>query len=322
MPTDPSGTPSGFFDFLDPSQEVPFLDEAGVDSPNFDFIMGFEADLDSSFEVLRKEDTLEKVGESEPTPPVVEVKTSIPLVPSVSKRAPSMPTIFEESEEEEEEGDVTITPNPAQKALLPPDRFARPRSTSPQNAGAAAVPEDLGEDSLDTPRPQGELLLRLPRVVASVTDPSDDTFTAQASTFSVPAPDPFDASFSLEACPKDSQEDSLCQSDFFSSLIAGNQPAAFDFNGSFDVDISAWDEAVFGESPSQESTSSSSSSSWDLTSKEEPRMGVGAGIGTDMQFQFPSVNAGAIGDRDGLPTEDEFLKAVVSTVQSTPKRVS
>ena len=156
MPTDPSGTPSGFFDFLDPSQEVSFFDETVVGSPNFDFIMGFEADLDSSFELVRREETLEKVHESEPTPPVVEVKSSALSAPSVSKRPPSMPTIFEECEEEEEDGDVTITPNAAQKALLPPDRFARPRSISPQLAGVAAAPEDAKDDSLDTPRPRGE----------------------------------------------------------------------------------------------------------------------------------------------------------------------
>jgi hypothetical protein len=158
MPTDPSGTPGGFFDFLDPSQEVSFPDETGISfdrSPNFDFITSFEADLDSSFEVVREEG-IGKARESRPPPPVVEVKSSVPFVPSVSKRAPSMPTIFEEGEEEEEDGDVTITPSVVQKAQLPPDRFARPRSTFPQLAGAAVVLGQAGDDTLDTPRPRGE----------------------------------------------------------------------------------------------------------------------------------------------------------------------
>ena len=159
-------------------------------------------------------------------------------------------------------------------------------------------------------------------MIAPVTDPPSDNFTAQASTFSVPAPDPFDASFSLEARPKNSQDDSSGQFDFFSSLITGNQSSNFDFGASFDVDISAWNEAVFGESPSQESTSSSSSAFWELTSKEEPPMGVDTSVCTDMQFQFPSVDLGAIGDGNRVPTEDEFLKAVMGAVQSTPKRVS
>ena len=157
MPIDPSGTPSGFFDFLDPSQEVPLPDEPGVRSgrsPNLDFIVSFEADSDSSFEVLGEEVPIEEARKDVPAPPVV--KPSVLVAPSALKRAPSMPTIIEEDEGEEEDGDLTVTPNAAQRALLPPDRFARPHSSS-QVACAAAVPENAGDDSLDTPRPRGEL---------------------------------------------------------------------------------------------------------------------------------------------------------------------
>lgn len=177
MPTDPSGTPSGFFDFLDPSQETSSFDETSLlsdRSPSLDFVTSFEADLDSCFGVMREEE-VEIVREivHVPVPPVVDVRCSIPLAPSVPRRAPSMPTIVEEDEEEDEEGDVTITPSAAQKALLPPDRFARPRSAS-QPGGAAAVSGDADDDMLETPRPNGEHWHRLSREVTSVTDRPND----------------------------------------------------------------------------------------------------------------------------------------------------
>ena len=154
MPSDPFGSPSGFFAFLDPLQEASPLDDIHPlpnASPSFDFIVDFEVDLDSSFEMLGGE-AIENVHESEPKP--VEVKSSVPLVRPVSTRAPSMPTILEEDEQEEEDGDITITPSEAQRALLPPDRFARLPSMS-QLAGAVDAPQDLESDSLDTPRPRG-----------------------------------------------------------------------------------------------------------------------------------------------------------------------
>jgi hypothetical protein len=164
-------------------------------------------------------------------------------------------------------------------------------------------------------------------VIASTPDPPSDNLADQTSTFSVPAPDQFDASFSLEVCPEDSRDDSSSQFDFFSSLNAGDKSADLDFDAIFGVDVPAWNEAVFGEPPSQESTPSSSTSFWEFMSKEEPSVetsapGVGTGVHTDIQFQFPSVNTDTIGDGNGLLTEDEFLRAVMETVQSTPKRVS
>ena len=153
MPSDPFGAPGGFFDFLDPPQEMSSLD--GVyplpdSSPNFDFVTDFEADLDYSYEMVG-DGVFENAGKDEPTP-LIEVNPS-PL--PVSTLAPCMPTIFEEDEQEQEEGDVTITPSEAQKALLPPDRFARPPSTA-QVAGSAGAEQDVWFDSLDTPRPGGE----------------------------------------------------------------------------------------------------------------------------------------------------------------------
>jgi len=99
-----------------------------------------------------------------------------------------------------------------------------------------------------------------------------------------------------------------------------SEPANVDFDGSLDVDISAWNEAVFGESPSQESTPSSS---WELMSKEGPSMEMGTDVGIDMQLQFPSIDMGAIGEGIGMmPTEDEFMRAIMEVAQSTPKAVS
>jgi len=147
VPSDPCGSPSGFFAFLDPLQEAPPLDDAHIlpdTSQSFDFIMDFEADLDSSFEAL---------GDG-PTP-VVKVKSSTPPARLVSTRAPTMPVIFEG---EEEDGDITITPSEAQRALLPPDRFARPPSAS-QLAGAVDDPGDTDSDLLATVRPCGEFCL-------------------------------------------------------------------------------------------------------------------------------------------------------------------
>ena len=107
----------------------------------------------------------------------------------------------------------------------------------------------------------------------------------------------------------------------FSSIA--NESAVPDFDASFDdVDIPAWNEAVFGESPSQGSTSSSSS--WEETSKEDPSMeALGMGAGIDMQLQFPTVKVDAIGDGTGIiPAEDEFLRAIMEAMQSNPRIVS
>jgi hypothetical protein len=155
MPSDPSGTPSGFFDFLDPSQEASFPDEVEALSektPNLGSITDFETHLNPSREVPGGE-VVCKIRKKEPA----EVKTLIMLAPPVVKRAPSMPTIVEEDEEEEEDGDVTITPTVAQRAFLPPDKFARPRS-EPQTVAPAKVSEDPEDDSLETPRPRGEFV--------------------------------------------------------------------------------------------------------------------------------------------------------------------
>ncbi|KAF9789840.1 hypothetical protein BJ322DRAFT_561924 [Thelephora terrestris] len=152
MPSDPSGTPSGFFDFLDPSQEASFPDEVEALSektPNLGSITDFETHLDPSRKMPGGE-VVDKIRKKEPA----EVKTLIMLAPPVVKRAPSMPTIVEEDEEEEEDGDVTITPTVAQRAFLPPDKFARPRS-EPQTVAPAKVSEDPEDDSLETPRPRG-----------------------------------------------------------------------------------------------------------------------------------------------------------------------
>lgn len=148
MPSDPSGTCDGFFAFLDPPLEdvYPIPDP----SSDFDFLVDFEADLDSSSEVIGN------ACEGQPIPPG-EVKASPPTtIPYVSARASRMPTILEE-DEEEEDGDVTITPSEAQRVLLPPDRFARPPSAY-QLAGVADVLQGAEFDSLDTPRPGGESL--------------------------------------------------------------------------------------------------------------------------------------------------------------------
>ena len=75
MPSDPFGSPGGFFAFLDPLQVASPLDDTHPPpdaSPSFDFIMDFEADLDSSSKMLGGEN----VRESEPKP--AEVKSSIP----------------------------------------------------------------------------------------------------------------------------------------------------------------------------------------------------------------------------------------------------
>ena len=159
MPPDPSGTPSGFIDFLDPCREVSPADDVRVvsnESPSFDFIMDFEEDLDTSFEMLVEQDLRLNLDKR-----VAAAGLLTSQAPSPPKRPPSMPTIFEEEEPEEEAGDVTITPSAAQRALLPPDRFARPRSASPL-AQVVEASEDITDDSsdMDTPRPRGKLLLR------------------------------------------------------------------------------------------------------------------------------------------------------------------
>ena len=48
-------------------------------------------------------------------------------------------------------------------------------------------------------------------------------------------------------------------------------------------------------------------------------MGMGADI--DVDLQFPTVNVDAIENGNGIPTEDEFLRAVMGVVQSSPKMV-
>lgn len=160
MPSDPSGTPSGFCGFLDPLQEVspagdayPLIDP----SPGSDFVMDYEGDSDSSFEVVR--DELFECARGDEPAPLVEVTPSPPPVATIvpiSTFAPRMPTIFEEDEkEEEEDGDITVTPGEAQRALLPPDRFARPPS-APQVADAVDTSQDTWSDELDTPRPLGK----------------------------------------------------------------------------------------------------------------------------------------------------------------------
>jgi len=150
MPSDPFGTPTGLLVLPDSPQEISTPDgdvyPAPNPSSNGDFIMDFEeAELNFGSGGSRG---------IEPAP-IVEVKSLAPPTRPVSRRAPSMPTIFEEDEQEEGDGDVTITPSEAQKALLPPDKFARPRLES-QLAGAVDSPQDVISDSLDTPRPHGK----------------------------------------------------------------------------------------------------------------------------------------------------------------------
>ena len=320
MPPDPSGTPSGFIDFLDPCREVSPADDVRVvsnESPSFDFIMDFEEDLDTSFEMLVEQDLRLNLDKR-----VAAAGLLTSQAPSPPKRPPSMPTIFEEEEPEEEAGDVTITPSAAQRALLPPDRFARPRSASPL-AQVVEASEDITDDSsdMDTPRPRGKLLLCFfERSVRPLTF-ANEISTVQADTFSAPPQNPFDDSFSIEPSVGDfqvSQDDSLSQFGFFPSMTA-NESANIDFDGSSDVDFSAWNEAVFGDSPSKWSPPSSSSSLWELTSMEGSAMGMDTGI----NVQFPTVDANAIGNGIGMPTEEEFLRAIVEAAQSTPKaRVS
>ena len=162
MPSDPFGTPGGVFDFLDPAQEVsPFDDVHAVSddpSPSFDFIMDFEEDVEL-FKDARRDERTSLVNGNPSPPPFVTPAT-------LSTLAPRMPTILEEDEKEEEDGDVTITPSQAQRAMLPPDRFARPPSVS-RVTGAADASEDPWFDPLDTPRPRGEFLSCSVRVVIS-----------------------------------------------------------------------------------------------------------------------------------------------------------
>ena len=318
MPSDPFGTPSGLFALLDPPQEIPTVDDAhppSDPSPGSDFIMDFD------LEVLGDGMT-RNPRETEPVP-VVEVKSSTRPVRPVLRRAPGMPTILEEDEREEEDGDVTITPSEAQRALLPPDTFARPRLES-QLAGAADASQDPRSDPLETPRPGGKFRFMVHSgVVTLVTDFRECFYSpaAEMNAFSVPAPDTFDASFSLGTgldVSRDSQG-SLGQFDF--SLLA-NELAVPDFDVCFDADIPAWNEAVFGESPSQGSTSSSPSS-WEETYMEELSMETGMmGTDIDMQLQFPTVKVDAIGDGTGMLAEDEFLRAIMEAVQSSPRTVS
>ena len=318
MPSEPLGTPGGLFVCLDPPQEAsPFDDDVYPlpdPSPNRDFVMDFEPDLNSSFEVVGGE-ALQGARENELTPRATD-SHSVPPVAPVSTQPSRMPTIHEEDEKGEEEGDVTITPNEAQRALLPPDRFARPPSVS-QVAGTEAASQDMSFDELDTPRPGGELIaLRFILVVTLVTDPCGYVYapTAQASLFA-PASDLFG-----EADPNTSQ-DSLSEIDRFFSLMI-DKATNPDFDGSLDVDIPAWNEAVFGELSSQGSTPSSSSSSWESTSKEGPSTEMGAGADIDMGVRFPSVGVDATGGWVGMPTQEEFLRAIVEAAQSSPKTVS
>ena len=139
MPSDPFGTPGGVFAFLDPLQGASPLDNGcplhDDPSPSLDFILDFEPDFDPTPEVV-----------GGPTP-LTEVNPSpLPIATLIQ----SMPTILEE-----EDGDITITPSKAQRALLPPDRFARPPS-APRVPSAPDASQDEWFDPLDTPRPRGE----------------------------------------------------------------------------------------------------------------------------------------------------------------------
>lgn len=133
---------------------------------------------------------------------------------------------------------------------------------------------------------------------------------------------PFDDCFSLEG-PSDASQDfqgSPGEFDFLSTLMA-NESTVLGLDASFDVDVPAWDEVVFGEGPSQEPTPSSSLS-WEVTSNEGFSMERGVDANTvDMDLQFPSVKVDTIGDGAGIPTEDEFLRAAMEAAQSTPRAV-
>jgi len=50
------------------------------------------------------------------------------------------------------------------------------------------------------------------------------------------------------------------------------------------------------------------------------QMGMATGFGMDLQF--PSVGVDTVGDGTGLPTEDEFMRAILRAAQSSPKVVS
>ena len=156
-------------------------------------------------------------------------------------------------------------------------------------------------------------------MVASVTDSFVCAYVPAAHTtsFTVPDPDVFDASFSFEVGLNDFQ-DSPGQFDFLS--LTTSEPAYLDFDSTFDIDIPVWNEAAFGESLSQESTPSTSS--WDVTSGEGPSTETGTGTGIDMELQFPSVCVDAIGDGTGMPTDEEFLRVIIEAAQSrSPKTV-
>ena len=135
----------------------------------------------------------------------------------------------------------------------------------------------------------------------------------------ISAPDGFDASFSLKTGLDDSQDSqySLGQSNFVSSPMASASTIP-DFNASFDLDIPAWNGAVFGEFPSQESTPSSSL--WEFTAKEEPSVEMGTDV--DMQPQSPSMKVDLSRGGTGVSTEDELLRAIMEVVQPSPKPVS
>ena len=150
---------------------------------------------------------------------------------------------------------------------------------------------------------------------------SDNATTAQEGTFSVPAPDPFDAIFSLETSSGD-PDNFASQFDLHSSFTVGEDCTNSDFENLFSVDISAWDEAVFGVPLSQESTPSSSSSIWEPASKEDLAMETGTAVGTDEMFQFPSVDVDGAVNGTSMPTDEEFLRAIIEAAQSTPKKVS
>jgi hypothetical protein len=108
--------------------------------------MDFEADLDSSFEMLGNE-VIVKARENEPTPPPAQVRSSVSSASSLSRRPPSMPTILEE----EEGGDVSVTPRAVQRAFLSPDMFAR----SLDAAAGAFEYNGVDSESMETPRPRG-----------------------------------------------------------------------------------------------------------------------------------------------------------------------
>ena len=51
-------------------------------------------------------------------------------------------------------------------------------------------------------------------------------------------------------------------------------------------------------------------------------METGTAVGTDEMFQFPSVDVDGAVNGTSMPTDEEFLRAIIEAAQSTPKKVS